>query len=106
MTIDEILAVPDFKKAVDVLTKDTREDREREEYRKEYKGERTRRAASVDKRENKSVDVYSETETEFDNDGNEVPKRLAQSQYSSQRQRQTSRSVLSELQRRSSSGVR
>lgn len=75
MTIDEILALPDFKKAVDVLTKDTREDREREEYRQEYKGERTRRAASVDKRENKSVDIYSETETEFDNDGNEVPKK-------------------------------
>ena len=50
MTIQEILALGDFKKAVDLLTKDTREERSREDYRAEYKGERNRRPASVDKR--------------------------------------------------------
>ena len=75
MTIDEILALSDFKKAVDILTKDTGE-RDREAYRNEYKGKRDRRPESVDKREDKYVDVYSETETEIDKDGNEVPKKI------------------------------
>lgn len=64
-----------MKKAVDLLTKDTREDREWTEYRAEYKGDRNRRALSVDKWEYKFVDIYSKTETETVNDGNEVPKK-------------------------------
>lgn len=76
MTIDEILALQDFKQAVDILTKDSKEDRNREEYLKEFKGERSRRPGSVDKREDKSVEMYSETETEIDKNGEEVPKSL------------------------------
>lgn len=76
MAIDEILHLPDFKKTVDILTKDTRENRNREEYLSEYKGERTRRQNSVDNREDKQVEVFSETETEIDKNGNEVPKSL------------------------------
>ncbi len=68
MTIDEILALEDFKKAVDILTKDSKEDRDREDYVKEYKGERTRRDKGVDMRENKLIDVYSDTLV--DKDGN------------------------------------
>ena len=36
MTIQEILALEDFKKAVDVLTKDTRKERNREESKKVF----------------------------------------------------------------------
>ncbi|SFK99965.1 phage portal protein, SPP1 family [Porphyromonadaceae bacterium KH3CP3RA] len=72
MTIDEILQLPDFKKAVDILTKDSKEDRNREDYVKEYKGERTRRDKGVDRREDKLIDVYSETEV----DENENPKKI------------------------------
>lgn len=76
MTIDEILGLDDFKKAVDILTTDTIEGRDREAYREEYNGKRERRATSVGKREDKNIDVYSETETETDADGNEVPKKI------------------------------
>ena len=74
MTIDEILKL-DFKKSVDILTTDSKQ-RSREEYRNEYNGERSRRSQSVDKREDKKVDVYSDTETEVDKNGEEVPKRI------------------------------
>lgn len=63
MTIEEILALPDFKNAVDILTKENKE-RNREEYVEEYKGRRNRRDKSVDMREDKTVDVYSETEVD------------------------------------------
>ena len=71
MTIEEILALPDFKNAVDILTKENKE-RNREEYVEEYKGKRDRRDKSVDMREDKTVDVFSETET--DEKGN--PKKI------------------------------
>lgn len=76
MTIDEILKLPDFKQAVEILTKDTMQGRDRQAYYDEYKGKRERRSGSVDNREDKEVDIYSETETEIDKDGNEVPKRI------------------------------
>lgn len=76
MTIDEILALSDFKQAVEILTRDTKEDRNQEEYIGEFKGERLRRTGSVGRREDKTVEVYSDTETEFDKDGEEVPKSL------------------------------
>lgn len=71
MTIDEILQLPDFKNAVDILTKENKE-RNREEYVEEYKGKRNRRSMGVDNREDKSIDVYSETE--IDEKGN--PKKI------------------------------
>ena len=61
MTINEILALPDFKQAVEILTKDSKSDRDRQAYVDEYKGKRDHRDKSVDKREGKFVDVYSET---------------------------------------------
>ena len=76
MTIDEILLLPDFKQVVGILTKETKEDRNREEYLKEFKGDRSRRGGGVDRRENKTVEVFSETETEIDKNGDEVPKSL------------------------------
>src|SRR5690554_6854792 len=76
MTIDEILALSDFKQAIEILTRDTKEDRNQEEYIGEFKGERLRRTGSVGRREDKTVEVYSDTETEFDKDGEEVPKSL------------------------------
>lgn len=72
MTIDEILALPDFKKAVDILTKDSKEERNREEYIKEYKGDRSRRDKSVDNRENKTIDVYSDTEMDEDDNPKKI----------------------------------
>ena len=74
MTIDEILQLQDFDKAVEILTKEDKE-RDREAYREEYKGKRERRPESVDNREDKTIDVFSETETEVDENGNETPKR-------------------------------
>ena len=76
MTIDEILALDDFKKAVDILTKSSRGEHNREEYVKEYNGSRTRRAESVDNREDKEVDVFSETETTTNEDGEKEPKKI------------------------------
>jgi len=76
MTIDEILQLSDFKQAVGILTKDTKEDRNVEEYVKEYKGERSRRQGSVDKREDKKIEIFSDTETEIDKNGEEIPKSL------------------------------
>lgn len=70
MTIDEILALEDFKKAVDILTTDSKEDRDRQSYVDEYKGKRERREKGVDNREDKFVDVYSDTL--LDKDGNPV----------------------------------
>lgn len=70
MTIDEILALPDFKKAVDILTTDSKPDRDRQSYVDEYKGKRERREKGVDRREDKFVDVYSDTL--LDKDGNPV----------------------------------
>jgi SPP1 family phage portal protein len=51
----------DVKKIIEILSKDTREDRNTLEYIEEFKGERTRRAKSVGKRENKTIDVYEES---------------------------------------------
>ena len=51
MTIDEILLLPDFKQVVGILTKETKEDRNREEYLKEFKGDRSRRGGGVDRRD-------------------------------------------------------
>ncbi len=76
MTIEDILALEDKKKAFDMLTRDTNETRDRESCRNEYKGDRSRREESVDNRENKEVDVFSETETETDSEGNEIPKKI------------------------------
>ncbi len=78
MKIDDILALDDFKQTVDILTRDSNKERNREEYRAEYNGERTRRLTSVGYRENKQIDVYSETEVEIDKDGNEIPKKQVQ----------------------------
>lgn len=50
-------------KLIELLSKDTREDRNTAEYIEEYEGERTRRPKSVGKRENKTVDVYTENTT-------------------------------------------
>lgn len=75
MTIDEILLL-ESKQIVEILAKDTREDRNREEYLEEYKGERKRRPGSVGMREDKSVEIFSDTETEIDKNGEEVPKSL------------------------------
>jgi hypothetical protein len=84
MDIKELLSKPDFGDVIKVLCVDTRSssttyldtdnvDRTPSEYIAEYKGERKRRPQTgVDMRLNKSVDVYSETET--DADGN--PKKL------------------------------
>lgn len=76
MTIEEILQLEDFKQAVDILARDTRDDRNREEYLEEFKGERKRRTGSVDKREDKSVEIFSDTEIEIDKNGEEIPKSL------------------------------
>lgn len=74
--ISEILAQEDFGKIVSDLCVDTIEDRDPREYMEEYNGDRTRRPTSVGRRENKKIAVYSDTETEVDNDGKELPKRL------------------------------
>lgn len=50
----------DIKKLIDILSKDTREDRETEEYIEEYKGERDRRSKSVGNRTDKTVDIFTE----------------------------------------------
>lgn len=70
MTIDEILALDDFKQTVRILTTETKEARNRQEYLDEYRGKRDRREKSVDRREGKTIDVYSETMT--DKDGNPI----------------------------------
>lgn len=70
MTIDEILALEDFKKAVDILTTDSKQDRDRQAYIDEYKGKRDRREKGVDNREDKFIDVYSDTL--LDKEGNPV----------------------------------
>jgi hypothetical protein len=75
MTINEILALDDFGKAVDILTKDTQE-RDRQAYRYEYKGKRNRRPESVDNRKDKHITIYSETEFEIDDNGEEAPKKI------------------------------
>lgn len=75
-SISEILAQEDFTRIVNDLCADTIEDRDPREYMNEYNGERTRRPTSVERRENKKIAVYSETETEVDKDGKETPKRL------------------------------
>lgn len=74
--IATILQEPDFKKVVEALCKDTIEGREPEAYLKEYKGDRTRRETSVGNREDKSIDLYSDTEFEEDAEGNQVPKKI------------------------------
>ncbi|MDD2954550.1 MAG: phage portal protein, partial [Parabacteroides sp.] len=73
--IATILQEPDFKKVADTLCQDTIEGREPETYLKEYKGERTRRETSVGNREDKSIDIYSDTEFEENEDGDKVPKK-------------------------------
>lgn len=74
--IATILQEPEFKKVIDVLCQDTIEGREQEAYIKEYKGERTRRETSVGKREDKPLDLYSDTEFEENEDGESVPKKI------------------------------
>lgn len=74
--IATILQEPDFKKVVEVLCVDTIEGRESEAYLKEYKGDRTRRETSVGNREDKSITLYSDTEFEEDDEGNQVPKKI------------------------------
>lgn len=74
--ISKILALGDTDKIVSILCVDTKEDRNPQEYRDEYNGKRTRREESVGSREDKHIDVYSDTETETDKDGNEVPKKI------------------------------
>lgn len=74
--IATILQEPDFKKVVEALCKDTIEGRDPEAYLKEYKGDRTRRETSVGNREDKSIDLYSDTEFEEDAEGNQVPKKI------------------------------
>lgn len=76
MTIEDILALEDKKSALDMLTRDSNAERDRESCRNEYKGDRTRREESVDNREGKEVDVFSETEIETDSEGNEIPKKI------------------------------
>ena len=76
MTIEDILALEDKKKAFDILTRDTNQERDRLACRDEYKGDRMRRDDSVDYREGKEVDVFSETETVTDSNGEETPKKL------------------------------
>ncbi len=76
MTIEDILALEDKKKAFDILTRDTNQERDRQACRDEYKGDRMRRDDSVDYREGKEVDVFSETETVTDSNGEETPKKL------------------------------
>ncbi len=68
MTIEEILALGDFKLIVEKLAVETVAGRTPQIYRDEYEGKRERRESSVDNRPNKSITVYSETET--DKDGN------------------------------------
>ncbi|MDA3918737.1 MAG: phage portal protein [Deltaproteobacteria bacterium] len=53
----------DVKKLIEILSKDTIEDRAQGEYIEEFDGDRIRRAKSVGKRENKTVDVFAENET-------------------------------------------
>lgn len=76
MKIEDILALEDFEKVVSLLCIDTYSQemmmidssysRDIDDYIKEYNGERQRRSTSVGKRENKSVDIYSDTETNSD----------------------------------------
>ena len=63
MKIEDILA-KDFKEVVSILSVDTVETREPKAYLDEYNGKRERRRTSVDKRENKSANIYSDTETD------------------------------------------
>lgn len=49
----------ELAKLIETLSKDTI-DRAIDDYKNEYAGERTRRAKSVGKRENKTVDTYQE----------------------------------------------
>lgn len=73
--IATILQNPDFKIVVEALSKDTIEGRDIQAYIDEYKGKRERRDTSVDNREDKEIDVYSDTEMEIDANGDEVPKK-------------------------------
>ncbi len=68
MTIEEILAEEDKSKIIDLLCKDTIDDRDVEEYVNEYKGKRERRPNSVGNRESKTIDIYSDTDV--DEEGN------------------------------------
>lgn len=74
--IATILQGEDFSQVVAKLCIDTKEDRTPQEYLEEYKGKRSRRPESVDNREDKTIDVYSDTETEINADGEEVPKKI------------------------------
>ncbi|MEG1749943.1 MAG: phage portal protein [Tannerellaceae bacterium] len=74
--IATILQEPDFKKVAETLCQDTIEGREQEVYLKEYNGDRTRREASVGNREDKQIDVYSDTESEIDENGKERAKKI------------------------------
>lgn len=74
--ISTILELKDFNQVASILCVDTKKDREPKVYLDEYNGKRTRREDSVGNREDKHIDVYSETETEIDKDGNEVPKKI------------------------------
>ena len=74
--IATILQEPDFKKVVEILCQDTIEGREQEAYLKEYKGDRTRRETSVGNRKDKEIDLYSDTEFEEDDEGNQIPKKI------------------------------
>lgn len=74
--IEEILQQDDFGRIVSDLCVDTVENRDSREYLEEYNGSRKRRKTSVGFREPKKIAVYSETETEVDEDGEIVPKRL------------------------------
>lgn len=71
-TITEILKETDLKKVVDKLCVDTIEDRKPEDYLKEYKNERLRRATSVGKREDKKVPIFSETEVDENGDPKKI----------------------------------
>lgn len=66
-----------FDEVVSKLCVDTKDDRDPQAYLDEYKGQRTRREESVDNREDKKIDVYSDTETVKDEvTGEEIPKKI------------------------------
>ena len=61
MTIDEILQLPDFKKAVDIPITYTSEDRNKEEYLKEYKGDRSCLIGDIQKTKTSPIFVKQNT---------------------------------------------
>lgn len=75
-SIKEILEQDDFGRIVSDLCVDTIENRDSREYLEEYNGGRRRRKTSVGFREPKKIAVYSDTETEVNENGETVPKRL------------------------------